>query len=140
MIKRTEWWENQEGFDPDALRQAFQEQLEMWAEEYRLEKDPDEELIEDDSVVDDIRRKEGNWWLKAFFSTDGEYYDLSLRVSWDVIVELYYEIPYASQKKLAYFSHLKAESGDIGLQRALELRAQIEKRINEIELEQLGVD
>lgn len=128
-------WEKQEGFDPDALYQMFQEQLEMWTEEYGLEKDCDEELIKDEYSFEDYRKNKKRWWPKACFTKENDDYYLLIEMSWNDKVGLHYEVHQSSQGKLAFFDYFYVKSGEAGLQRALELRSHIEKRIREIEQE-----
>ena len=135
MIKQTEYWENQEGFDPDALRQAFHEQLEMWAEEYGLEKRENG----DDAITEYVKKGEP---VGAQIHDLGSAIVLQFprQLIGDYFAAISYRIENEDQKPIFYFSDMHSRMGDAGLQKILEFRKQIEKRINEIELEQLEVD
>lgn len=127
--------QSQQGFEPTALRQAFVEFAEKWAKEYEYTKQP--KAVGDcdnDISVNYAGNKKGLMSINDM----GRIIHLDLPVQllnsyvWGSI-SYSQPVNYGVKSPLFYFDAIEIKGGEYGLQTALKVKKQIERRIKQIE-------
>lgn len=123
----------QQGFEPTALRQAFVEIVEKWAQEYGYTKEQSAKLDEDISV--DYTGGKGRMGIHDMGTTIHLTLPEELLNSylWGCISYSRPRFYDPEHPTLFYFEGIETNGGEYGLQAGLKAKKQIERRIKQIE-------